>query len=177
MDLSHNKLSGQIYSSLDQISVANVSVDLSSNELEGPIPLFVHLQSVIFANNKGLGPGTLVGSAAFNLFCIHAVWTSIWTDRRDKWLGGNSTSIVWLLRIEILGALVSIQMIWLLASILVYEANVRLIHDSGEVQGFLMFGVAAFGVVVNIVMAVLLGHDHGHSHGCHDDGHSHGAWS
>ncbi|KAL5714488.1 Metal tolerance protein A2 [Ranunculus cassubicifolius] len=76
-------------------------------------------------------------------------------------------------RIEILGALVSIQMIWLLAGILVYEAINRLIHDSGEVQGALMFGVSAFGLVVNIIMAVTLGHDHGHEHGGHDHDHGH----
>ncbi|WCJ22517.1 Metal tolerance protein 1 [Euphorbia peplus] len=84
-------------------------------------------------------------------------------------------------RIEILGALVSIQLIWLLAGILVYEAIVRIIHDTEEVNGFLMFLVAAFGLLVNIVMAFLLGHDHGHGHGHgHDDhkhgvGHSHGS--
>lgn len=80
-------------------------------------------------------------------------------------------------RIEILGALVSIQMIWLLAGILVYEAIARIINDTGEVQGFLMFVVSAFGLVVNIAMALLLGHDHGghghgHAHGGHDHGHS-----
>ncbi|CAM8951318.1 unnamed protein product [Rhodiola kirilowii] len=76
-------------------------------------------------------------------------------------------------RIEILGALVSIQMIWLLAGILVYEAIARLIHDTGEVNGSLMFAVSAFGLVVNIGMAFLLGHDHGHDHG-HSHGHDHG---
>lgn len=76
-------------------------------------------------------------------------------------------------RIEILGALVSIQMIWLLAGILVYEAIERIIHDTGEVKGFLMFVVSAFGLVVNVLMAFLLGHDHGHGHG-HDHGRGHG---
>ncbi|CAL5382409.1 unnamed protein product [Camellia sinensis] len=74
-------------------------------------------------------------------------------------------------RVEILGTLVSIQLIWLLAGILVYEAVTRLIHETGTVNGFLMFIVAAFGLVVNIIMAVMLGHDH--SHGGHDHGHSH----
>ncbi|GLT79841.1 hypothetical protein SLA2020_513140 [Shorea laevis] len=73
-------------------------------------------------------------------------------------------------RVEILGALVSIQLIWLLAGILVYEAVVRIINGTSEVNGFLMFIVAAFGLVVNIVMAFLLGHDHGHS----DHSHGHG---
>lgn len=85
-------------------------------------------------------------------------------------------------RVEILGALVSIQLIWVLAGILVYEAIVRLIHDTGNVNGFLMFLVATFGLVVNIIMALLLGHDHSHgghghdhahSHNDHDDGHGH----
>ncbi|PON97201.1 Cation efflux protein [Trema orientale] len=74
-------------------------------------------------------------------------------------------------RVEILGALISIQLIWLIAGILVYEAMVRLKHKAGEVNnGFLMFVVAAFGLVVNIIMALLLGHDHDRGHGEHDHG-------
>ncbi|RVW95464.1 Metal tolerance protein 1 [Vitis vinifera] len=61
----------------------------------------------------------------------------------------------------------------LLVRILVYEAIVRLIHDTGEVNGFLMFLVATFGLVVNIMMAFLLGHDHAHGGHGHDHGHSH----
>ncbi|CAI9772606.1 unnamed protein product [Fraxinus pennsylvanica] len=76
-------------------------------------------------------------------------------------------------RIEILGALVSIQLIWLLTGILVYEAIFRLTHDSGEVKGFLMFLVSAFGLLVNVIMALMLGHDHGHGH-AHEHGHDHG---
>ncbi|KMZ72923.1 Metal tolerance protein 1 [Zostera marina] len=75
-------------------------------------------------------------------------------------------------RIEILGALVSIQLIWLLTGILVYQAIDRLLHESGEVVGFLMFAIAAFGFLVNIGMAVMLGHDHGH--GGHNHSHSDG---
>nr|AAK91871.2 putative vacuolar metal-ion transport protein MTP1t2 [Noccaea goesingensis] len=80
-------------------------------------------------------------------------------------------------RIEILGALVSIQLIWLLTGILVYEAIIRLLTETSEVNGFLMFAVATFGLLVNIIMAVMLGHDHdnghGHSHGedKHDEAH------
>ncbi|XP_014521632.1 metal tolerance protein 1 [Vigna radiata var. radiata] len=76
-------------------------------------------------------------------------------------------------RIEILGALVSIQLIWLLAGILVYEAIDRIIAGPKSVDGFLMFLVSAFGLVVNIIMALLLGHDHGHGHGGHGHGHGH----
>ncbi|XP_047315702.1 metal tolerance protein 1-like [Impatiens glandulifera] len=105
-----------------------------------------------------------VAAFAISLFSL---WASGWE--------ANSRQSYGFFRIEILGALVSIQMIWLLAGILVYEAIMRLLHETGEVEGFLMFLVAAFGLVVNIIMAVLLGHDHGHSHGHggHDHGHGH----
>lgn len=106
-----------------------------------------------------------VAAFAISLFSI---WASGWEATPRQSYG--------FFRIEILGALVSIQMIWLLAGILVYEAIVRLIHDTGEVQGFLMFAVSAFGLVVNIAMAVLLGHDHSHGHShSHDHGHRDGA--
>ncbi|XVE58187.1 hypothetical protein DITRI_Ditri04bG0150300 [Diplodiscus trichospermus] len=103
-----------------------------------------------------------VAAFAISLFSL---WASGWEATPRQSYG--------FFRIEILGALVSIQMIWLLAGILVYEAIARLINDTGEVQGFLMFVVSAFGLVVNIAMALLLGHDHGHHHG-HEHNHDHG---
>ncbi|XP_042022486.1 metal tolerance protein 1-like [Salvia splendens] len=107
-----------------------------------------------------------VASFAISLFSL---WAAGWEATPRQSYG--------FFRIEILGALVSIQLIWLLTGILVYEAIVRLVQETGEVQGFLMFLVSAFGLLVNIIMAVLLGHDHGHGHGHghgHDHGHGHG---
>ncbi|KAG0477034.1 hypothetical protein HPP92_013437 [Vanilla planifolia] len=106
-----------------------------------------------------------VAAFAISLFSL---WASGWEATPRQSYG--------FFRIEILGALVSIQLIWLLAGILVYEAIIRIIYNDDEVQGSLMFAVSAFGLVVNIIMAVLLGHDHGHAHGGHDhkhSGHSH----
>ncbi|CAN8314349.1 unnamed protein product [Cochlearia groenlandica] len=104
---------------------------------------------------------TDVAAFAISLFSL---WAAGWEATPRQTYG--------FFRIEILGALVSIQLIWLLTGILVYEAIIRLITETSEVNGFLMFLVAAFGLAVNIVMAVLLGHDHGHSHG-HGHGHDH----
>ncbi|PPD79999.1 hypothetical protein GOBAR_DD23075 [Gossypium barbadense] len=81
-----------------------------------------------------------VAAFAISLFSL---WASGWEATPRQTYG--------FFRIEILGALVSIQMIWLLAGILVYEAIARLIHDTGEVQGFLMFVVSAFGLVVPLL--------------------------
>ncbi|KAI0497379.1 hypothetical protein KFK09_020602 [Dendrobium nobile] len=100
-----------------------------------------------------------VAAFAISLFSL---WASGWEATPRQSYG--------FFRIEILGALVSIQLIWLLAGILVYEAILRIINDSGEVNGWLMFTVSAFGLVVNIIMAMMLGHEHGHAHhGGHDD--------
>ncbi|EOA27251.1 hypothetical protein CARUB_v10023370mg [Capsella rubella] len=102
-----------------------------------------------------------VAAFAISLFSL---WAAGWEATPRQTYG--------FFRIEILGALVSIQLIWLLTGILVYEAIIRIVTETSEVNGFLMFLVSAFGLVVNIIMAVLLGHDHGHSHG-HSHGHDH----
>ncbi|CAN1309555.1 Metal tolerance protein A2 [Linum perenne] len=102
-----------------------------------------------------------VAAFAISLFSL---WAASWEANPRQSYG--------FFRIEILGALVSMQIIWLLTGIIVYEAIVRLIYNTGEVDGFLMFLVAAFGLVVNVIMAFLLGHDHGHGHG-HGHGHDH----
>jgi len=86
-------------------------------------------------------------------------------------------------RAEILGALVSVLLIWVLTGVLVYEAVDR-IQNPTDVDGKLMFIVASAGLGVNIVMGFILfqadvvhshglGGGHGHSHGVagHDHGH------
>ncbi len=80
-------------------------------------------------------------------------------------------------RAEILGAMISVLLIWLLTGVLLYEAVER-IRNPEPIDGKLMFGVASLGLLVNIAMAVILYKSgHGHSHGGiggGDHGHSHG---
>lgn len=71
-------------------------------------------------------------------------------------------------RVEILGALFSVQLAWLLAGVLLYEAIDRIINYRGEVEGFIMFSVSAFGLVANSLVAALLSHD-GHERHLTDD--------
>ncbi|KAL4565072.1 hypothetical protein LXL04_029154 [Taraxacum kok-saghyz] len=101
----------------------------------------------------------LLSDVAAFAISIFSVWASGWEATPRQSYG--------FFRIEILGTLVSIQIIWLLTGILVYEAIERLLYGTLEVQGSLMFGISAFGLVVNIIMIFVLGHEHGH-------GHSHG---
>lgn len=92
------------------------------------------------------------------------------------------------MRAEILGAIISVLLIWALTIILVWEALGRLFAfyegtDDVVTDGKTMFIVAVFGCAVNIMIFNVLhsenafhshgGHGgHGHSHGGH--GHSHG---
>ncbi|XP_057749446.1 metal tolerance protein B [Arachis stenosperma] len=99
-------------------------------------------------------------------FCISlfAVWASGWDATPHQSFGYN--------RLEVLAALLSVQIIWGISGFLVYEAIGRLVHRSARVNGTLMFAIAAFGFVFNFIMVVWLGHDHSHSHD-HHHGHNH----
>uniref|UniRef100_A0A1I8I250 Zinc transporter 2 n=2 Tax=Macrostomum lignano TaxID=282301 RepID=A0A1I8I250_9PLAT len=66
-------------------------------------------------------------------------------------------------RAEVLGALVSVLLIWLVTGILVFLAIERVRTGSFDVDGRIMLITSAVGVAVNILMAFTL-HPHSHSH-------------
>ena len=79
-------------------------------------------------------------------------------------------------RAEIIGALVSITLIWGLTLWLLYEATLRIITVP-QVDGFIMVLVAVIGFAFNLVMGIVLayqgiGHVHLHSHN-HNHKHEH----
>lgn len=100
---------------------------------------------------------------------LFTVWVSGWEATPQQSFGFN--------RLEVIGALLSVQLIWLISGTLIYEAIERLITKRAKVNGKLMFAIAAFGFAVNFFLVLWLGHDHshhGHSHHtCKDDDHNH----
>jgi len=78
-------------------------------------------------------------------------------------------------RAEVLGATVSVLMIWVVTGILVYMAILRVINQEFEIDATAMLITSGLGVAVNIVMGATL-HQHGHSHGggAGGGGHGHG---
>ena len=86
-------------------------------------------------------------------------------------------------RAEIIGALVSIILIWALTLWLLYEATLRIIKTP-QVDGLIMIIIAIIGFSFNVIMGVVLaksgvphshglhGHDHSHEHD-HDHSHEH----
>lgn len=97
---------------------------------------------------------------------LFTVWASGWKATSHQSFGYS--------RLEVLGALLSVQFIWLISGILFYEAIDRLLHKNAKVNGSLMFAIAAFGFLINCLMVAWLGHNHNHhacGHGDHDHDH------
>jgi len=92
---------------------------------------------------------------------------AIWLAARPK---SQKMSFGWH-RAEVLGAIISVLMIWVVTGVLVYIAIQRLITKEFEINAEAMLITSGLGVVVNIIMGAGL-HQHGHSHGG-GDGHSH----
>ncbi|XP_055991355.1 probable proton-coupled zinc antiporter SLC30A4 [Sorex fumeus] len=70
-------------------------------------------------------------------------------------------------RLEVLSAMISVLLVYILMGFLLYEAVQRTIHMQYEINGDIMLITAAIGVAVNIIMGFLLkqsGHHHAHSH-------------
>jgi zinc transporter 2 len=90
-------------------------------------------------------------------------------------------------RAEVIGALVSIAVVWVMTAILFYEAVWRMVKPE-PVDGRIMFWVSVLGIVMNLVLMRVLsgggvqqnfGHSHSHALGpCHghSHGHSHGGY-
>ena len=96
---------------------------------------------------------------------------AIWVAGRP---GSERMSFGWH-RAEVLGAMVSVLMIWVVTGVLVYMAVLRVISMEFEIDAKVMLITSGLGVLVNIIMGASL-HQHGHSHGGGDaeHGHSHG---
>ncbi|KAF5751417.1 metal tolerance protein B [Tripterygium wilfordii] len=105
----------------------------------------------------------LTDVAGFSI-SLFAVWASGWEATSDQSFGYS--------RLEVFGAFISVQLIWLISGSLIYEAVNRILHKHSEVNGALMFSVAAFGFFINLIMVSWLGHNHAH-HACVDKDHNH----
>lgn len=130
--------------------------------LLGLIFMGVEVVGGIEANSLALltDAAHLLSDVACFAVSIFSLWASGWeaTPRRSYGY----------FRIEILVNLASILLIWALTGWIVYEAITRLSQKNRETKGSLMFGVASFGLVVNLAMVFLFGHGH-HDHDHHNE--------
>lgn len=89
---------------------------------------------------------------------------------------GTRTLTYGLVRAEIFGALLSVLTLWIISVWLLYEAFNRaqawFEGHPEKINGQLMFGVALFGVLVNLCLGIVFHEEHGAGHG-HDHSHGH----
>ncbi|NXK79900.1 ZNT8 protein, partial [Amazona guildingii] len=67
---------------------------------------------------------------------------------------------------EILGALLSTIIIWMVTGALIYLASLRLLHPDYNIDATVMLITSACAVIANILLSLILHQTgHGHSHG------------
>uniref|UniRef100_A0A8C4JRC4 Proton-coupled zinc antiporter SLC30A8 n=1 Tax=Dromaius novaehollandiae TaxID=8790 RepID=A0A8C4JRC4_DRONO len=69
-------------------------------------------------------------------------------------------------RAEILGALMSMIIVWMVTGVLTYLASMRLLHPDYDIDAAVMLITSACAVLANILLSLILHQaGHGHSHG------------
>ncbi|NXY27296.1 ZNT8 protein, partial [Pomatorhinus ruficollis] len=67
---------------------------------------------------------------------------------------------------EILGALMSMMIVWMVTGVLTYLACMRLLHPDYDIDATVMLITSACAVLTNILLSLILHQiGHGHSHG------------
>eukprot|EP00123_Amoebidium_parasiticum_P013878 comp22204_c0_seq1/m.32661 comp22204_c0_seq1/g.32661 ORF comp22204_c0_seq1/g.32661 comp22204_c0_seq1/m.32661 type:complete len:408 (-) comp22204_c0_seq1:350-1573(-) len=138
--------------------------------------IFASIICVLFMIGEVLG-GYFSGSLAIMTDAAHMLsdFASFLISLFALWIAGrppSRTMSFGYARAEILGAIMSVFLIWVLTGVLVYEAIQRVITPE-PVDGKIMFITAVAGLGANIIMAVALGHGHGHGvGGGHGQSHS-----
>ncbi|XP_057953095.1 metal tolerance protein B isoform X2 [Malania oleifera] len=161
------------FSNLESNVLESEQRSKSATKLSGLIVLYLIFMTVeiiggMKANSLAVLTDALhllsdVASVSISLFTI---WASSWKPTSRQSFGFD--------RLEVLGALTSVLLIWLISGILIYEAINRILHEMAMVNGKIMFAVAAFGFLINLIMITWLGHNHiHHGHACLHEDHDH----
>ncbi|NXR32275.1 ZNT8 protein, partial [Zosterops hypoxanthus] len=67
---------------------------------------------------------------------------------------------------EILGALMSMMIVWMVTGVLTYLACMRLVHPDYDIDATVMLITSACAVLTNVLLSLILHQTgHGHSHG------------
>ncbi|GAB0094046.1 zinc transporter 2 [Sergentomyia squamirostris] len=130
--------------------------------------LIASLLCVIFMIVEIVG-GVVANSLAIATDAAHLLtdFASFMISLFAIWLSGRKSTVRlsfgWY-RAEVIGALISVIMIWVVTAILVFMAVERVIQRDFEVNATVMLITSGFAILVNIIMGCSL-HQHGHSHG------------
>ena len=117
----------------------------------------------VYANSLAIATDAahLLTDLASFMIPLFSIWLASRPSTRNMSFGWH--------RVEVIGAIVSVLLIWLVTGILVYAAILRIVNDDYEVDGKIMLITSSIGVGVNIIMGCSLD-QHGHAHGSNSSG-------
>ncbi|KAL1196681.1 Metal tolerance protein B [Cardamine amara subsp. amara] len=144
----------------------------SSKRLSSIIFLYLIVMSVQIVGGFKANSLAVMTDAAHLLSDVAGLCVSLLAIKVSSW-EANSRNSFGFKRLEVLAAFLSVQLIWLVSGVIIYEAIQRLLSRSREVNGEIMFGISAFGFFMNLVMVIWLGHNHNHNHNHHHHHHNH----
>ncbi|CAK7331410.1 unnamed protein product [Dovyalis caffra] len=159
------------FSKQESFTVESEERSKSAMKLSGLIIFYLIVMAVEVVGGVKANSLAVITDAAHLLTDVAGFSISLFTVWASGWEATSRQSFGYS-RLEVLGALLSVQLIWLISGFLIYEAVVRILHKNAGVNGVLMFAIALFGFIINFIMVTWLGHDHSH-HGCHDHNHDH----
>ncbi|CAN8315264.1 unnamed protein product [Cochlearia groenlandica] len=142
----------------------------SIKRLSSLIFLYIIVMSVQIIGGFKANSLAVMTDAAHLLSDVAGLFVSLLAIKVSSWEANPKNSFGFK-RLEVLAAFLSVQIIWLVSGVIIYEAIQRLLSRSREVNGEIMFGISAFGFFMNLVMVLWLGHNHNHHH--HHHNHSH----
>lgn len=125
----------------------------------------------VLSNSVAIGTDAAHLLTDITSFCISLF--SLWVANRPS---TRKMNFGWY-RAEVIGALTSVLLIWVVTGILVYIAILRIVNKDFELDSFAMLVTSGLGVLINLIMGIALHPAHGHSHGGSAHGHSHGTSS
>ncbi|ESQ51451.1 hypothetical protein EUTSA_v10016787mg [Eutrema salsugineum] len=144
----------------------------SIRRLSNLIFLYLIVMSVQIVGGFKANSLAVMTDAAHLLSDVAGLCVSLLAIKVSSWEANQRNSFGFK-RLEVLAAFLSVQLIWLVSGVIIYEAIQRLLSRSREVNGEIMFGISAFGFFMNLVMVVWLGHNHNHHHHHHHHHHVH----
>ncbi len=125
--------------------------------------LFVELIGGYFAGSLAImsDAAHMLSDLAGMLISLLAIWFTQYPPTDTMSFGYQ--------RAEVIGALFSLVLIWIITGFLIVSAILRFLYPT-KVNGPMMVLLGSIGLVINLLIGLVLGHGHFH---LHDDDHSH----
>ncbi|KAJ7012678.1 metal tolerance protein B-like [Populus alba x Populus x berolinensis] len=138
-----------IFPEQENFTVESEERSKSATKLSGLIIFYLIVMAVEVVGGVKANSLAVITDAAHLLTDVAGFSISLFTVWVSGWKATSHQSFGYS-RLEVLGALLSVQLIWLISGVLIYEAIDRILHKNARVNGELMFAIVLFGFIINL---------------------------